>query len=95
LFKTEGGGINSDRSTSNKAPKLWRFKVFPENNHLERENSWSKKWCYLELEQDFPLLMIDSTLCWLIVFLPSISKQQGKVILYGYWLEFRNYCDMF
>ena len=28
-------------------------------------------------------------------FFPFISKQQGKVILYGYWFEFRNYCDMF
>ena len=33
LFKTEGGHINSDRSTSNKVPKFGRFKVSPENNH--------------------------------------------------------------
>jgi cyclic nucleotide gated channel len=33
LFKTEGGGINSDRNTSNKVPRFGRFKVFPENHH--------------------------------------------------------------
>jgi hypothetical protein len=33
LVKTEGGGINSDRNTSNKVPRFGRFKVFPENHH--------------------------------------------------------------
>jgi len=80
LFKTEGGGINSDRNTSNKVPRFGRFKVFPENHH---EPYWRERildpgsdvilnWNRIFLFSCLTALFVDP----LFFYLPSVTNKE-------------------
>ncbi|KAJ6924996.1 hypothetical protein NC652_018066 [Populus alba x Populus x berolinensis] len=80
LFKTGGGGINSDRNTSNKVPRFGRFKVFPENHH---EPYWRERildpgsdvilnWNRIFLFSCLTALFVDP----LFFYLPSVTKKE-------------------
>ncbi|CAK7354126.1 unnamed protein product [Dovyalis caffra] len=80
LFKTEGGGIISDRNTSKKAPKFGRFKVFPENNHqpywreriLDPGSDVILKWNRIFLFSCLTALFVDP----LFFYLPSVTSKE-------------------
>ncbi|KAJ6406092.1 hypothetical protein OIU84_009754 [Salix udensis] len=80
LFKTEGGGTNSDRNTSNKVPRFERFQVFPENHHgpywteriLDPASDAILKWNRIFLFSCLTALFVDP----LFFYLPSVTNKE-------------------
>ncbi|KAB5553457.1 hypothetical protein DKX38_010768 [Salix brachista] len=80
LFRTEGGGINSDRNTSNKVPRFERFQVFPENHHgpywteriLDPASDVILKWNRIFLFSCLTALFVDP----LFFYLPSVTNKE-------------------
>ncbi|KAJ6697687.1 CYCLIC NUCLEOTIDE-GATED ION CHANNEL 15-RELATED-RELATED [Salix purpurea] len=80
LFSTEGGGIDSDRNTSNKVPRFERFQVFPENHHgpywteriLDPASDVILKWNRIFLFSCLTALFVDP----LFFYLPSVTNKE-------------------
>ncbi|KAG5244498.1 cyclic nucleotide-gated ion channel [Salix suchowensis] len=80
LFRTEGGGIDSDRNTSNKVPRFERFQVFPENHHgpywteriLDPASDAILKWNRIFLFSCLTALFVDP----LFFYLPSVTNKE-------------------